>query len=97
VTEVFSGFGEHGVSAEKVAAQAIDEARDYLGAGVPVGPHLADQLLVPLALAGRGRFVTMPLTRHSTTNIEVIGMFLKTPVSVMQDGRRRVVVAIGEV
>jgi RNA 3'-terminal phosphate cyclase (ATP) len=82
VTEVFTGFGETRIRAEVVADRAVDEARDYLAAGVPVGPHLADQLLVPLALAGSGSFRTMPLTKHATTNIEVIRMFLGTRIDV---------------
>ena len=42
-----------------------------------VGRHLADQLMLPMALAGSGRFRTLPLSRHSATNLEVIGHFLK--------------------
>jgi RNA 3'-terminal phosphate cyclase (ATP) len=80
VTEMFTGFGERGVPAEAVAAAAADEVSEYEAAGVPVGPHLADQLILPLALAGGGSFVTMPLTLHTKTNIEVVQLFL--PVSV---------------
>lgn len=76
VTELFTGFGQRGVPAEAVAAAAADEASEYDAAGVPVGPHLADQLILPLALAGSGSFVTMPLTLHTITNIEVVQMFL---------------------
>src|SRR5262249_55655798 len=72
VTEVFAGFGAVNVRAEAVAGHAVQEARRYLATEVPVGPYLADQLLVPLALAGGGSFRTMPLTRHSTTNMAVI-------------------------
>jgi RNA 3'-terminal phosphate cyclase (ATP) len=78
VTEVFTGFGERGVAAERVASKAVDEAREYVAAGVPIGAHLADQLLVPMALAGGGSFRTLPLTRHSTTNLDVIRRFLET-------------------
>ena len=81
VTEVFTAFGEKSVRAEAVAAKAVGEARDYLAAGVPVGPHLADQLLVPLAMAG-GKFRTVAPTRHTTTNIEVIQKFMDVGVSV---------------
>ena len=59
VTEVFTGFGRKGVRAETLATKAAEEARDYLAAGVPVGEHLADQLLLPIALAGRGAFRTV--------------------------------------
>jgi RNA 3'-terminal phosphate cyclase (ATP) len=84
VTEVFTGFGERGVTAEAVAEQAVKEARQYLAAGVAVGEHLADQLLVPMALAGGGRFTTLPLTRHSTTNIEIIKKFLDFDIEASQ-------------
>jgi len=75
-TEIFTGFGQRGVSAERVAQRAVREARRYLDAGVPVGEHLADQLLLPMALAGGGAFRTLPLSRHSTTNVEVLREFL---------------------
>jgi RNA 3'-terminal phosphate cyclase (ATP) len=75
VTEVFTGFGERNVAAEAVAGQAVDDARHYLAANVPVGRHLADQLLVPMALARGGAFRTLAPTRHTTTNIDVIHQF----------------------
>jgi RNA 3'-terminal phosphate cyclase (ATP) len=76
VSEIFSGFGRRGVRAETVAEGAVREARQYLDAGVPVGPHLADQLLLPIALAGEGRFRSVPLSAHSETNLEVVQRFL---------------------
>ncbi len=76
VTEVFTGIGEKRVSAETVAERACREAVSYLDAGVPVGEYLADQLLIPLALAGAGSFASTPLSSHSTTNIDVIEKFL---------------------
>jgi len=80
VTEVFTGFGKLGVPAEKVAAGAVREARRYLKAGVPVGEHLADQLLIPLALAGGGTFRTLAPSSHTTTNVETLGRFLDVAV-----------------
>lgn len=80
VTEVITAFGELGVSAEVVAHKAVQEARDYLAAGVPVGPHLADQLLIPLALAGSGRFRTTAPTRHTQTNTDVVETFMDVRV-----------------
>lgn len=87
VTEVFVGFGTKGVRAEAVADQAVKAARRYLAAGVPVGEHLADQLLLPLAIAGGGSFVTLPLTRHARTNLEVLKLLLPIQVSEEQIGR----------
>jgi RNA 3'-terminal phosphate cyclase (ATP) len=85
VTEVFCGFGEAGVRAEAVAEHAVKETRRYLAAGVPVGPHLADQLLLPMALAGRGAFRTIGLSSHSRTNLDVIRMFSATRISAAGD------------
>ena len=84
VTEVFTGFGQRGVPAEKVAAGAVREARRYLKAGVPVGEHLADQLLIPMALAGGGAFRTLAPTSHTITNVETLGRFLDVPIETRQ-------------
>jgi RNA 3'-terminal phosphate cyclase (ATP) len=87
VTEVFTGFGGKGKRAEAVAGEAASAAVEYLAAEVPVGPHLADQILIPLALAGGGTFVTLPLTSHSRTNLEVIQRFLPVRFRVEETGR----------
>ena len=92
VTEMFTGFGERKLTAEAVAANVVEEARAYLAAGVPVGPHLADQLLLPMALAGGGSFVTMALTEHARTNMAVIARFLSVgfATQALEGGRWRV-------
>lgn len=82
ISELFTGFGERGVPAEGVADQAVQAARRYLAADVAVGEYLADQLMIPLALAGGGSYTTQPLSRHATTNIEVIRRFLDINVEV---------------
>jgi len=84
ITEVFTGFGQRGVPAEEVAGRTADAVLEYLAAEVPVGRHLADQLLLPMALAGGGRFRTLSLTQHTTTNIEVLKMFLAVEATVSQ-------------
>jgi len=94
VVEVFTGFGEIGVRAEAVAERVAEEARRYLAADVPVGPHLADQLLLPMALAGGGAFRTVPLSRHASTNLEVIGQFLGTSIDVTPAGDTAVDVSV---
>ena len=76
VTEIFTGFGERGVAAETVAENVIQTVRQYLASAAPVGEHLADQLLLPVALAGSGSFMTTKVSRHTQTNIEVIAKFL---------------------
>lgn len=89
LTEVITGMGERGVRAETVAERAAEEAQQYLAHGAPVGAHLADQLLIPLALAGRGSYTTGPLSLHTTTNIEVIQKFLDVEVTTAQVSERR--------
>jgi RNA 3'-terminal phosphate cyclase (ATP) len=84
LTEVFTGIGERGVRAETVAERAADEARAYLATGAPVGEHLADQLLIPLALAGGGSYTTGQPSLHTTTNIEVIKLFLDVRIKAKQ-------------
>ena len=86
VTEVVTGFGRKGVPSETVAGDACDEAEAYLQAGVPVGTHLADQLLLPMALAGGGAFRTLAPTPHTVTNADVIGRFLDVPIRLEADG-----------
>ena len=76
LTEVFSAFGRPGLAAEKVAGRLVSEVREYLDAEVPVGQHLADQLLIPLALAGRGCFMTLKPSSHTLTNMAVIHQFM---------------------
>jgi RNA 3'-terminal phosphate cyclase (ATP) len=84
LTEVFTGVGERGVRAEQIASSVVDEAREYLDAGAPVGQHLADQLLIPLALAGGGSYTTARPSLHTTTNIEVIKKFLPVEITATQ-------------
>jgi RNA 3'-terminal phosphate cyclase (ATP) len=95
VTEVFSGFGERGVRAETVAERAAKEAKDYVESGVPVGEHLADQLLLPMALAGGGSFKTFALSSHTTTHIELLRKLLGAKIRVEKAGENAFVVEVG--
>jgi RNA 3'-terminal phosphate cyclase (ATP) len=87
VTEVFTGFGMKGVTAEAAADEAVQDARRYLAAGVPVGGCLADQLLLPLALAGGGSYMTLSPSRHTRTNIDVITRFLNVRIAMEEVAR----------
>ncbi len=87
VTEVFVGFGSPGVRAESVADRTVRQARRYLAQGLPVGTHLADQLLLPLALAGGGAFRCGPPSQHCRTNAEVIEQFLPLEISFEEQAR----------
>ncbi len=93
LTEIFTAFGRKQASSEQVAHEAVTQVREYLKSGAPVGEHLADQLLLPLALAGRGSFVTTRLTRHATTNIDVIRQFVDVAIeTTRENGHVRVVI-----
>jgi len=73
--EVFTSFGAPGRCAESVAEEAAEAVRAYLSHSSPVGPHLADQLLLPMALGGVSAFATCPPTPHFQSNCEVIAAF----------------------
>jgi RNA 3'-terminal phosphate cyclase (ATP) len=87
LTEVITSVGERGVRAEQVAERAAAEAESYLTTGAPVGEHLADQLLIPIALAGGGSYTTGALSLHTTTNMEIMQRFLDVEIKSTQAGR----------
>ena len=82
VSEVVTAFGEKGLRAERVGKKAATAVRTYVDADVPVGAHLADQLLLPMALAGGGRYRTLPLSQHAETNRDIIRKFLDLDITV---------------
>jgi RNA 3'-terminal phosphate cyclase (ATP) len=84
VTEIFTAFGKLGVSAEDVATDAAEQARAYLKSNAAVGEHLADQLLLPMALAGGGSFTAFGLNMHAKTNMHVIQQFLAVQFDVRE-------------
>lgn len=95
ITEMFTGFGERGVTSEEVAEKACRQAREYLASGAPVGRYLADQLLLPLAMAGKGGFLTLAPSRHTMTNIEVIAKFLDVNITCTPRDERAWQVLVG--
>lgn len=88
VTEVFTGFGERGLSAERVGADLAGEVAEYLAAGVPVGRHLADQLLLPMALGGGGSFRTLAPSSHTRTHADLLRAFLGVDIQLRDAGER---------
>jgi len=78
-------LGARGKRAERVADEAVDALAAFLGSDGAVDPWLADQLLLPLALAkGPSKLRTSEVTAHLLTNAEVIRLFL--PVEIGVDG-----------
>lgn len=97
VTEVFTGFGKPGVRAEIVAGELAKEVNRYLEHSAPVGEYLADQILLPMALTGGGRFVTPPLSSHSQTNIWVIEQFIQVKFKVEPYDDKTVCVSVAKI
>jgi RNA 3'-terminal phosphate cyclase (ATP) len=81
LTEVFTEFGVKGVSAEEVAQRVVQQARSYMVSTAALGPYLADQWALPLALAVQqsgqaAAYTCTELSDHARTNFEVIERFL---------------------
>jgi RNA 3'-terminal phosphate cyclase (ATP) len=89
LTEVMTGFGEQRVSAEAVAERLCDQAQALLASDAAVGPHLADQLLLPMALAGGGEFTTLAPTNHLRSNAALIEKFLPVEIEIERASDRR--------
>ncbi|MCP4211113.1 MAG: RNA 3'-terminal phosphate cyclase [Halieaceae bacterium] len=81
----FTALGRRGKPAERVADEAVDALDMFLATGAAVDKHLADQLILPLALLpGESTFTTAEITQHLLTNIDVVQSFL--PVSIDVQG-----------
>jgi RNA 3'-terminal phosphate cyclase (ATP) len=79
----FSALGEKGKPAERVARAAANSLIDWLDTGAGVAPFLADQLLVPLALAdGPSELTTSRVSRHLVTNAAVIQRLLPARITI---------------
>lgn len=89
VGEVVTAFGAKGVTSEAVAHAAAREARSYQAATGALGQHLADQWMLPLALAVASRkasasFTCTEITDHASTNMAVIEAFLPVRFDVVE-------------
>ncbi|WP_009966041.1 RNA 3'-terminal phosphate cyclase [Verrucomicrobium spinosum] len=87
ITELSSSVAQMGRSAEQVGSTAAKGLIKYLENDAPVGVHLADQLLLPLALAGKGSFTTFALSRHTMSNMALIPKFLEVAFEVEEKER----------
>ena len=94
VSELVTVHGERGRTSETVAKEAAKEFVRYQNAEAPVGRRLADQLLLPFALAGGGRFRTLPVSNHFETNRHVIETFLPIRIRTEEEARSTVLVEI---
>jgi RNA 3'-terminal phosphate cyclase (ATP) len=95
LTAVFVDFGRRGRPAEAVADAAAQAYETWRDRGAPVCEHLADQLLLPLALAGGGAFRTGPLSAHAETNMHTIRRFLAVDIRTETEADGTVTVRLG--
>ena len=94
VTEIATGFGEIGKASEVVLKRPIASVRHLLQSPAPVGEHLADQLLVPMALGAGGVFRTHNVSRHTRTNVDVIQRFLDVDITIEKEDRNAYLIRV---
>ncbi|WCM92630.1 RNA 3'-terminal phosphate cyclase [Acidovorax sp. NCPPB 2350] len=89
VTEVFCALGGRGIPAEQVAHTLAEEVRAFQRGTGAVGPHLADQWMLPLALAvwrsgRRAAYTATEITPHTRTHAELIPRGLPVRIAITQ-------------
>lgn len=85
----FSALGERGKPAERVAEEAVERLLSHHRSGAAFDVHLADQMILPMALAsGPSEFTAPRLTRHLVTNAWVVERFEIASVTLEQTADR---------
>ncbi|GAB4434684.1 MAG: RNA 3'-terminal phosphate cyclase [Anaerolineae bacterium] len=73
----FSALGELGKPSEQVAQEAVEALLAFHHSGARLDEHLADQLILPLALSGQSVTLSMEkISEHTRTNLWVVEQFL---------------------
>ncbi len=75
-TMLWTTFGDRRKRSEQVADELLAQHATWAASEAFVDEHLADQLLLPMALAGGSSILTTAPSLHTRTNIEVIERFL---------------------
>jgi RNA 3'-terminal phosphate cyclase (ATP) len=82
----FTSLGERGKPAERVAEEAANDLLAFLQGDAALDRYLADQLVLPMALAqGISHFTTQEVTQHLLTNAWVVERFLPGRVRIEGD------------
>jgi RNA 3'-terminal phosphate cyclase (ATP) len=82
----FTSLGRQGLPADQVAETAVAPLLAFARSRTMVDEHLADQLMIPAALAhGTTRYTTYRLTGHALTNADLLRQWLG--VSIQIDGQ----------
>ena len=79
----FTAYGRKGLPSERVAENACKDILAHHRAGVPLDPYLADQLVVPMAVAqGASHVTTSRVSPHLLTNVWTVRQFLAVEINV---------------
>lgn len=86
----FTAYGRKGLPAERVAETVCEALLTHHHTAAPVDPHLADQLILPMALAGSAAgapstIYTSRVSEHLLTNIWVIQQFMERDIETTGD------------
>ncbi len=80
----YFALGALGKPAERVADEAADQLIEFLSTGAAIDPFLADQLVLPLALArGASELRTAKITGHILTNAAIVRKFLPVEIEII--------------
>jgi RNA 3'-terminal phosphate cyclase (ATP) len=86
----FTSLGRKGKPAETVAEEAVEGFLHYHDSEMALDQHLADQLVLPLALAkGESSFTTCRITQHLLTNAWLVEQLLGTQIVVEGERGKR--------
>ncbi len=95
----FSSLGRKGLPADKVAETAVADLLAFEDNKAAVDKYLADQLLLPLALAnGRSAYTTNELTQHTLTNAQLLRQWLGVTITIdgnLKEQSRIIIEGIG--
>lgn len=82
----FSAVGERGKRMEAVAEEACRAFKDWWETGAACEEHLADQLVLPMALtAGESRWTASRVTEHLRTVLWVVPQFLPVEAALVEN------------
>jgi RNA 3'-terminal phosphate cyclase (ATP) len=91
----FGALGDRGQTPDRAADEAVQACATFLARGAAVDRHLGDQLVLPAALLAAGlvsgppgvvpatRYSVEAVTKHLTTNVEVVRRFLDLDAAVV--------------
>jgi len=75
-TIIFSSFGMKGKPSHKVISEIGEQTGHFLESWAAIDSHLADQLLIYMAISGGGSFTTDKVMEHLSTNVHTIKKFI---------------------